>query len=209
MAELPENDRIAGPFIAYEGQTDFPADFPLIKGEGLRFRIERAGVSTVLSGPAVRAIDAVHDGFTCRLAVAAQAGDRCWLYSELPPARMRKHVPNGAIRSPTLEGDAEEFQAQLQESRRDIGRTLRAPAGETPPDLPTEALRRSRLPVFDAAGAVSVMTGAEEVVALDAASRPYTLPITRLLTEIGTDLFDDGAWLPSDDPLSNDDGVWG
>ena len=209
MAELPENDRIAGPFIAYEGQTDFPADFPLIKGEGLRFRIERAGVSEVLTPPAVGAVNPTHDGFIGRLAVGARAGDRCWLFSELPAARLRKHVPNGAIRSPTLEGDAEEFQAQLQESRRDIGRTLRAPAGETPPDLPAEARRRSRLPVFDAAGALSVMTGAEEVVALDAASRPYALPINRLLTEIGTDLFDDGTWLASDDPLSNDDGVWG
>lgn len=134
MAKLPENDRIAGPFIAVAGQTDFPADFPLIDATGLRACVERAGVQTILSGVALAAVDEGPAGFTCRIDPAARAGDRVWIYSDLPAARQRAHTPNGAIRTPTLEGDAEGFQAQLQEQRRDLSRAVLAPVGRTPPN---------------------------------------------------------------------------
>ncbi|WP_167493300.1 hypothetical protein [Brevundimonas vancanneytii] len=42
MAALPDNDRLAGPFVATAGQTDFPADFPLLKAAGVVARIRNA-----------------------------------------------------------------------------------------------------------------------------------------------------------------------
>lgn len=129
MAALPENDRIAGPFIALAGQTDFPADFPLIKAEGLRVRRERSGLVTIITAPDVQPVTLTPDAFTARLALPCLAGDRVWVFSDLPAARLRQHTPNGAVRTPTLEGDAEELQAQLQEQRRDGARSIRLPMG--------------------------------------------------------------------------------
>jgi hypothetical protein len=152
MAALPENDRIAGPFIAVAGQTDFPADFPLIRAEGLRARIERGGVVMELAGDDLAAVDDGPVGFTCRLAVPALAGDRCWIYSRLPAARLRQHTPNGAVRTPTLEGDAVEMQAQLQEHRERLSRGMTAPLGETGFELPPAAARALKLAGYDATG---------------------------------------------------------
>lgn len=133
MAQVPENDRLTGPFIATAGQTDFPADFPLLKPEALRVRRERAGVTVILRDPDVAPIGEGAEGFTARLAMPSEGGDRLWVYSELPAARLRAHTPNGSVRTPTLEGDAEEFQAQLQEVRRELGRAVLAAPGKTPP----------------------------------------------------------------------------
>lgn len=136
MAALPENDRIAGPFIAVAGQTDFPADFPLLKADALRVRRERAGAVTILSGAELSAIDQSGTGFTCRLASPSVAGDLCWIYSRLPAARLRQHTPNGAVRSPTLESDAEEFQGQLQEHRAQLDRSISLPVGVSGGEVP-------------------------------------------------------------------------
>ena len=148
MAALPENDRIAGPFIALAGQTDFPADFPLIKAEGLRARIERGGVVMELSGDDLAAVDDGPEGFTCRLVIPALANDRCWIYSRLPAARLRQHTPNGAVRTPTLEGDAVEAQAQLQELARDLGSGLRTSVNDPIGQMPFD--RAGRFLAFDA-----------------------------------------------------------
>ncbi|GAW42418.1 Pectate lyase superfamily protein [Brevundimonas sp. SH203] len=152
MAALPENDRIAGPFIAAAGQTDFPADFPLIDAAGLRIRCERGEASTILSAPDVAPVDVNGEAFTARLTAAAQAGDRVWVYSRLPASRLRAHTPNGAVRTPTLEGDAEEFQGQLQEIRRDLDRSVAAPVGEAGFELPRVQRRAGSVLAFDAAG---------------------------------------------------------
>ncbi|HBI17998.1 MAG TPA: hypothetical protein DDY79_01465 [Brevundimonas sp.] len=148
MAALPENDRIAGPFIALAGQTDFPADFPLIKAEGLRARIERGGVVMELSGDDLAAVDDGPEGFTCRLVIPALANDRCWIYSRLPAARLRQHTPNGAVRTLTLEGDAVEAQAQLQELAREMASGLRTSVSDPIGQMPFD--RAGRFLAFDA-----------------------------------------------------------
>lgn len=152
MAALPENDRIAGPFIAVAGQTDFPADFPLIRADGLRVRRERQGVSTILMGAAVAAVAVGADGFTARVTDPCIVGDRCWVFSDLSPARLRQHVPNGAIRSATLEGDAMDLQAQLQEHRALLDLAITAPIGDEPLALPGQAARAGRFLTFDEQG---------------------------------------------------------
>lgn len=182
MAELPENDRIAGPFIATGGQTDFPADFPLIDASALRFRRERGGVVTVLSGADVSAVTIVADGFTCRLTTPSQAGDRCFVYSALPPRRLRQHTPNGATRTTTLEGDAVEAQAQLQEHRRDLVRAISAPFGETGPELPPQAVRDGGVAVFTGAAIDGVKIAPGQVLGADPAtgaivSMPQTVTV--------------------------------
>ena len=165
MAALPENDRIAGPFIALAGQTDFPADFPLIKAEGLRLRRDRAGAVAVIASPDVQAVDVAAQSFTARLSHPALAGDRIWVFSDLPAARLRQHTPNGAIRTPTLEGDAEELQAQLQEHRHRLDRSLTAPFGETGLELPPVAVRREAIAYFNADGGLEAI-GADEALTL-------------------------------------------
>lgn len=163
MAALPENDRIAGPFIATAGQTDFPADFPLIRSSGLRVRRERAGVGEVVSYPQVSAIGIVSGGFTARLSTPCTAGDRIWVYSKLPADRPRTHTPNGSVRTLTLEGDAQEFQAQLQERQRDLDRGILVPVGETGLELPPVGQRvgRTRVVGSNPEGSLTLLDGRE------------------------------------------------
>nr|WP_312054281.1 glycosyl hydrolase family 28-related protein [Brevundimonas diminuta] len=133
MAALPENDRISGPFIAGAGQTDFPADFPVINTEAVHVRRVREGVSETFSGGQVEVLDGTGAGFTARLSEACQAGDRIWVYSRLPRARLRAHTPNGSVRTLTLEDDATALQAQLQEVQRDLSYAVVVEPGDTPP----------------------------------------------------------------------------
>ncbi|MBU1522118.1 MAG: hypothetical protein KJ728_11935 [Alphaproteobacteria bacterium] len=169
MAALPENDRIAGPFIAVAGQTDFPADFPLIRVEGLRARIERGATVLELAGDDLSAVDEGPEGFTCRLIVPGLAGDRCWIYSRLPAARLRQHTPNGAVRTPTLEGDAVEAQAQLQELARDMGRSVMVPIGEVPmTQAELIAMTAENVALAEAARQVAEQAGAQAAAGAEA-----------------------------------------
>lgn len=137
MAELPENDRIAGPFIAANGQTVFPADFPLIDAPGdapgscVVFVRERGAdrVELTLGGFTVSAMSDA--GFTLTLAAGAVAGDRCFIVGRQAQKRLRAHTLNGAVRTPTLEGDAREATARAQEAARDLRRALLLPHGLT------------------------------------------------------------------------------
>lgn len=133
MAELPENDRITGPFLAEAGQTDFPADFPLIRADGLRVWRRRGDVGVTLSGGDVSAMDIVAGGFTARLTEPCAAGDQVWVYSQLPALRDRRHPPGGAVRTQTLEDDAVYLEAQAQEARRDLDAAIRVEPGGTAP----------------------------------------------------------------------------
>lgn len=145
MAELPENDRMAGPFIAADGQTDFPGDFPLIDAPGdapgtcVVFVRERAGVVTELALGSFTVPASTDGGFTLRLVVPALAGDRCFIVGRQRQARLRAHPAGGAVRTPTLEDDAREATARHQEARRDLERALVVPFGEAPLLLPPRA----------------------------------------------------------------------
>lgn len=154
MAELVENDRLTGPLVPAPGITDLPADFPLIKSEGVKVRRERAGTAALLSPADYAIVNQSPTGFTVRLNAGALAGDRYWIFSRLPSERRRAHGFGGAVRTPTLEGDAEEFQGQLQEHRRDLDRGVAAPIGEPGLELPPAAARADRLAGFDQAGAL-------------------------------------------------------
>ncbi|WP_138141244.1 hypothetical protein [Brevundimonas vancanneytii] len=176
--------------MATAGQTDFPADFPLLKAAGVVARIERDGEALDLRGSSVTAVNPSETGFTCRLAEPASAGDRIWIYSELPRLRDRRHTPHGVVRTMTLEDDAVEAQAQHQEVQRDLNRALLFPIGERPVELPLSDRRRETVPVFDGNGDLIVM------------------PVVRVLNEIGVTFVDDGAWGTGSDPLTYDDGAF-
>lgn len=137
MSTLPLNDRLSPTYVAGAAQTDFAGDFPLIyQGDGsiggLFVRRVRAEVETILAYPADFGVPAsTDDGFTARLVVPALAGDLIQVYSTLPAARDRAFQPGGAIKTAILEGDADSFQAQLQELRRDVGRAVLGALGQT------------------------------------------------------------------------------
>ncbi|MGQ3041448.1 MAG: hypothetical protein ACT6TH_14580 [Brevundimonas sp.] len=195
MAELPENDRIAGPFIATAGQTDFPADFPLIDPAALRFRRERAGEVAVLQGVSVSAVNLTEGAFTCRLATPAQAGDRCFVYSSLSPARLRQHTPNGATRSATLEGDAVGAQAQLQEHRRELRRTLAVPPGEAGLELAPAATRANGAVVFGPSGEVKTaapLPGVSGILTIAPTGEAVVLGVDAITGVGGDNIFDGG-----------------
>ena len=154
---------MVGPYIAAAGQTDFPADFPVINADGLRVRRERDGAVRILTPPDVVAITGDDQpGFIARLAAPSLEGDRLWVYSELPAARMRMHTPNGAVRSLTLEDDAEGFQAQLQEVRRDLRRALVTPLGDEALTFPDVKARKGRFLAFDETGAIRLDVAPED-----------------------------------------------
>lgn len=160
MAALPENDRITGPFIASAGQTDFPADFPLIDAPGDRpgtsvmFQRDRAGVLTDLTVTSFSVVDVTESGFTLRLDSPAETGDRCHIVGQQRQKRLRAHPPGGAVRTVTLEDDARELTSRLQELNREARRALKAPFGEAAPVLPPAARRAGRFMAFDDAGNV-------------------------------------------------------
>ena len=58
----------------------------------------------------------------------------------------------GAIVTDFYEADADSFQAQLQEHRRDIGRAISVQLGEAPPVLPSAAQRAGMALGFDGGG---------------------------------------------------------
>ena len=173
MTTLPLNDRLSptagAAYVAAAAQTDFVADFPLIYNgagaiEGLHVRSVRAGAETILDYPADFSVTAITDGgFTARLVAPAQAGDLVQVYSTLPASRDRAHAANGQIRTDTLEGDADSFQAQLQELRRDLDRTFVAPMGETPAAMPAAAARANMGVFTDADGNLVFLPNAPAV----------------------------------------------
>lgn len=192
MAALPENDRIAGPFIADAGQTDFPADFPLIDAAAVRLRIRRAGAYLPIeSAPAVSAVAVTSAGFTARRSVGCQAGDKVWVYSQLAPQRLRQHTPNGAIRTATLEDDAIAFQAQLQEHRRDLGLTLSVLPGDPAPtpEALAAAAAAGEIAAAAQAAALSALSGVTNRIAKD------KYPVIRDLLETAGDGTTDCAGL--------------
>lgn len=170
MAELPENDRITGPFIAVAGQTDFPADFPLIDAPGdapgscVVFVRERAGVTAELTLGAFSVPATTDGGFTLRLVAVAEAGDRCFIVGRQRQKRLRAHPAGGAIRTPTLEDDARELAARAQEARRDLDLAVVAPLGETGLTLPPVASRTKGVAWFNGAAIAALVLAAGEVV---------------------------------------------
>jgi hypothetical protein len=123
MGTLAFNDRVTAEVTAIEGQTDFAADFPLLSEEAggfshifvSRIRDEQADI---LSFADFEVVGETTGAFTLRLYAPSDEGDRVQIYSTIPPERERRHVPGGAVRTPTLEADAVSLQAQLQEQAR-------------------------------------------------------------------------------------------
>lgn len=158
MAELPENDRMAGPFIAMAGQTDFPGDFPLIDAPGdpagtcVLFVRERAGDRTELALGDFTIPAANDAGFTLRLVVPSLEGDRCFVIGRQKQKRLRAHPSGGAVRTPTLEADAREAVARHQEARRDLDRALVVPVGDPPMPLQRRDLLNGGLALITSAG---------------------------------------------------------
>lgn len=150
MGTLAENDRLTDSVTATAGQTDFPADFPLLRDQagdptGVFMRRVRGGVETILDLDDFTVPAEADGGFTCRLAVAALAGDEYQVFGRYPALRERAHTVGGATRTPTLEGDAVQFAATLQEQARDIGRSVAAPLGEAGHALPARASLKGKL----------------------------------------------------------------
>ncbi|MFN4288902.1 MAG: hypothetical protein ACK4E3_10460 [Brevundimonas sp.] len=182
MDNLPVNDRITGPLIAAGGETDLPADFPLLREDGydtrtgITVRRERGDETVTLTwgGEDFDIIDEAANSFTVRLAAAAEAGDRYFIISRLPQRRPRAHAAGGATRTPILEGDARQATAQAQELRRDVDRAVSAPPGEPGMELPRMLERAGRMALFGAAlsGAAlmaSAYTEAEFTAGVEAA----------------------------------------
>lgn len=213
MATLPENDRLTGPLIALAGQVAFDADFPLIDAPGdaagscVVFLRDRGGAATELTLGDFSVSGASESGFVLNLAVAAEAGDRCFIVGRQRQARLRAHPSGGAIRTPTLEDDAREAAARAQEARRDLDRGVLAPIGEPGITLAAEADRDGKLPVF-ADGGVGFIDTPERLVAIDSEGKAYGLALVATLNEIGAVFEDDGLWEANGGVLTHDDGVF-
>ncbi len=155
MSTLALSERITAAVTAYPGQTDFETDFPALPTdgpyEGLFVRIIGGTVDDVdLSGFTV--VSPSPSGFIARLTTPCVGGERVFVYGLLPAERDIALTPGGAVQTPVLEADAMNVQGQLQEARRDLGRTISAPLGEAPKLLPAASQRALKAFFFDAAG---------------------------------------------------------
>ncbi len=123
----------SGVYTATDGQTDFAAGFPLLRNaagdpDGVYVQRTRAGVSELLQLDSDFTVPSEGVGtFVVRLNVPALTGDRCVIVGQQPIRRDRAHPLGGAVRTPTLEGDAMQFMASLQEARRDLDRAFLSP----------------------------------------------------------------------------------
>lgn len=170
MATLPVNDRLTGPFIATAGQTDFPADFPLLvipgtdPEDGVVLRVVPVvGADVEVTGDGFDIVDVASGGFTVRLVTPSIGGERVWIIGRLAQARMRALASGGAVRTDVLEDDARESAAKQQEMARDISLTLRVAPGETPPDAGALADLAEAAPAAVAAAAEATAAAAEAV----------------------------------------------
>jgi len=206
MGTLAENDRLTATVTANAGQTDFAADFPLLRDQagdpaGVFMRRVRGGVETILDLDDFT-VPAEGDGtFTCRLNVAALADDQYQIFGRLPARRERAHTPGGATRTETLEGDAMEFAARGQEQERDIDRAVKVPLGEDGLTLGAAGARAGNIQEYDGVGAsktdrsftdivnmIAAMTGIDQLLSSlsPAANKlPYFISATQMaLTDL-------------------------
>ncbi|MCO8030132.1 hypothetical protein NI454_09225 [Brevundimonas diminuta] len=98
---------------------------------------------------------------------------------------MRAHTPNGATRTATLEEDATELQAQLQEASRDLGLAVVVEPGEDPPSI--EDVKKA------AEAAPGVLAAAEEAkLAAEEAKGATENKLDKELPPTSPEVFDGG-----------------
>lgn len=154
MGTLALNRRVTEEVVADAGQTDFAVDFPLFRDligapHGVYVQVVRGEQTLVLDTTHFTVPSETVGAFTLRLNTGAQANDKVRVFGKLPAERLREHPPGGAVRTPTLEGDAVSAQAQLQEHARDLDRSLLGPFGETGHTLPSREALKGKMLVGD------------------------------------------------------------
>lgn len=156
MSTLPLSTRLSPQYTANALQTDFAAPFAPLQSlgvyVGLYIRQVRAGVESFLDLTDFTVVNPMANSFTARLNAGALAGDLIQVYGQLPAERDQAMVDGGALLTNTYEVDATSFQAQLQEHRRDLGRSFTVPLGESAPELPPAAARANAQAVWDGSG---------------------------------------------------------
>lgn len=198
----------------------FPTGFKYATSADVRVYLELAGERqpdlTAGSDYTLTGATPLVDGGTVTLS-GAIVPDGGWASGDRVVIR-RRTVKSQALALPNSEGHKpkateaalDKQMRALEEQDDHLALALTVPAGETGMTLPPAGVRAGRLFVGGASGAaLTMLEGAEEVVVLNAAGQAVTMPLTALFAEIGTTMIDDGDWAASDNPASNDDGVWG
>ena len=121
IGTIVANDRQKS-YIAADGQTEFPYDFPIFTTDQLVISSTRAGVTTTLVETADYSVSGAGDqNFgTVTLAVGATAGDIILINGVTPIVRASGFLNTGVIGSQELNEDVDRALMVLQEQRRDI-----------------------------------------------------------------------------------------
>lgn len=158
MSTLALNDRLSPTYVAMAGQRIFAADFPLLRDPdtalpvGIYVRRVRAGVAALFGLADFTIQGETANGFNIRLNAASLVDDKVQVFGLEPAERKRAHAPGGQTRTDTLEGDATQFTATIQELRRDTDQALRFPLGEASAEFLPGVAKANTVLGFDAAG---------------------------------------------------------
>lgn len=163
---VPENDRVER-FVATEGETVFPFDFPIYEASHMRVLRDRAGVQTQL----VLGVDysltgaGTQAGGTVTLTSPALAGDIISLQSRQPVAKTTLFQDGGELRAKALNDEFNRLVIALQQVLLTRDLTLKVAATDPVPlPLPPVADRAGRYMFFDSAGNPVASSGTPGIV---------------------------------------------
>jgi hypothetical protein len=129
MSTIAANDRRTETFVADDGQTDFPCDFPILQvGQAIvgvyALRTRGEEETTLNNLDHFETLSPDDAGFIARLYEPALAGDTYVFYGRTPVSRPREFTQTGGFRYDVAEGDARQLYFAYQETRRDVDALL-------------------------------------------------------------------------------------
>lgn len=161
IVTIPQNDRRER-FVATDGQTVFPFDFPVYAPDHVAVIRERAGVVATLTYGADYDVTGAGDqaGGSVTLTTGASAGDVIVLASAQPVARTTRFTDGGDLPAASLNAEFNRVFIAFQQVLGEFQRTVRVPDTDagTGLVLPSSAARANGFLGFDAAGDFAVFS---------------------------------------------------
>ena len=150
--------RRSGAYLASQGQTAFPLDWPPL-GLAVRVTRTRGGVASILPPTSYVVTDAPGGGLVT-LTVAAQAGDTYLIEGSGEVSRPSAFSPFTPLSSGQLDAEFDRLTALMQERTREGGQALRVAGPEFLAPLRASPLERAgKVLAFDDTGAPMLAVG--------------------------------------------------
>ena len=195
---LPATARRAGPFAGNDSATEFPFEFKVFATSEIAVILSDGTTETTLTLGGDYSVTLNSDqnadpGGTITYPLTGDPladGETLAVIGALPYNQTTSISGGGNFRPEVHQTAFERNVMQTQQLAELCGRTIRAAASDDAPlmALPVAAERANGLPAFDSNGDLNVQ------------------PLFNILSEIGVEVYDDGAWGGA---FAADDALWG